>query len=171
MSEDTKYGGEKALESPELEPSELEDEVQIPSEDEETRDNLSRRKKAELARRDEIGEMTKRLEALEQKETLKKELDDMTENLELGKKSDSFKTEYQSLIKDGLSKEKAKEIAIKLVGGESKGKERATLPPTGTATADKSLYTEAQIEKLASTNQKEYARIMNLRDAGKVQIR
>ena len=93
---------------------------------------------------------------------------------------DAFKEEQQDLLDSGLSLEKATEKALKItlasyqadtkvkdVQKRSEGRAKATIPPTSTATTDKTVYTEAQIMKM---DQADYNRIMDLRDKGEVQI-
>jgi hypothetical protein len=165
-----------------------EDEVKSPS-DQETSDNdehLSRRKKKESERKNEIAQLQKRLDELEgvkeavqpflQEQSFKKAIREMGVSAkEIDR--EAFEKEFETLKADGLTTDKATKTALRLIGARIKdaedferasGRTRATLPPTSTKTAEKTVYTEKEIENLS---QSEYTRVMNMRDKGEITIR
>ncbi len=169
--EETNGVEDNSQKSPDVEADELTDEEQFPSDDEETRVNsLSRRKKAELERQKEFSEMKARLEALESKETEQKELAEMVESLNLGDDTDKFKQEYAELVANGLSKDKAKETALKMIDQTNRnfGKSGASLPPTSTVDQSSVVYTKQQLEQLS---QAEYDKAMNAIERGKAVLK
>lgn len=91
---------------------------------------------------------------------------------------DTYLENFNSLLADGLSTEKASQYALNMVlpkveameaENRSNGRIRAQLPPTG-QTQSKTVYKESEIEKLATTDRARYKALMNDRDKGKISV-
>jgi len=91
---------------------------------------------------------------------------------------DDYMEEYNDFVELGLSPERAAQKALKQVlpaikaadtEKRAEGRARASLPPQGKP-ADRTVYKENDVLKLAKTNMPEYKRIMNARDKGTVTV-
>jgi len=91
---------------------------------------------------------------------------------------DAYLENFNSLLTDGLSTEKASQYALNMVlprveameaENRSNGRMRAQLPPTG-QTQSKTIYKQSEIEKLATTDRARYKALMNDREKGRISV-
>jgi len=89
-----------------------------------------------------------------------------------------YLSELDSLVADGINVEKASKLALKMVLPKAQAKEaenrssgriRSTLPPTSQPQT-RTVYKEADVLKLLSTDTAKYKELMNKRDKGEIQI-
>ena len=150
-----------------------------PSEEGTTDQKISRRQAAAQKAADleaEVAELREVVKPIQQEKLFKEKAKELgLETSEINR--EAFDSEFKALKADGLSTERATATALKIVGAGSlkqaneeatreSGRTNTQLPPSGTPPS-KSVYKQ---DELASLDQPEYDRIMNLHDEGKVRI-
>ncbi len=143
-------------------------EVNSPSE--ESSEHTSRRKQKEEERRSELEALQNEVKSLREAITPFKEESSLNSALEKYKiaesdfNKDQFEVEKKALLEDGVSLERATELAVKLTTSTTKiqeaeernvGRKNASLPPESTQAHEQVVFTEDQLYSLPQAKFKE----------------